>query len=74
MEFQTILTSVEDRIGTITLNRPESRNSISVRMRREISACLEAWKTAPEIGIVIFTGAGTTFSASSGPSISERLS
>jgi len=63
MEFQTILASVEDRIGTITLNRLESRNSISVQMRREISACLETWKTVPEIGAVIFTGAGTTFSA-----------
>jgi len=63
MEFQTILISVKDRIGTITLNRPESRNAISVQMRREISACLEAWKGSTEIGVVILTGAGTTFSA-----------
>jgi enoyl-CoA hydratase/carnithine racemase len=63
MEFQTIITSAKDRIGTIMLNRPESRNAISVQMRREISACLETWKGSTEIGVVIFTGAGTTFSA-----------
>ncbi len=63
MEFQTIRTSVDDRIGTITLNRPESRNAISVRMRREISECLNAWRTLESVCAVIFTGAGSTFSA-----------
>ncbi len=63
MEFQTIKTLVRDGVGIITLNRPESRNAISIQMRRDISACLENWKDAADIGAVIFTGAGTTFSA-----------
>jgi enoyl-CoA hydratase/carnithine racemase len=63
MEFQTIRTLVGDGIGIITLNRPESRNAISIQMRRDISACLENWKDAADIGAVIFTGAGNTFSA-----------
>jgi enoyl-CoA hydratase len=63
MKFQTIQASVRDKIGILTLNRPESRNAISIQMRREISECLEQWKDAADIGTVIFTGAGTTFSA-----------
>lgn len=63
MNLQTILASEKDRIGTITLNRPESRNAISIRMRKEISACLARWMDSPAVDVVIFTGAGKTFSA-----------
>lgn len=63
MDFQTILVSEKDGIGTITMNRPESRNAISIQMRREISACLAKWKDAAAVGVVILTGAGKTFSA-----------
>ncbi len=63
MKFQTIKVSEKDGVGTIILNRPESRNAISIQMRREISACLEAWREPEKIGAVVFTGAGSTFSA-----------
>lgn len=52
-----------DGIGIIIMNRPERRNSISIRMRHEISACLNKWKQSTEIGVVIFTGAGSAFSS-----------
>jgi enoyl-CoA hydratase len=64
MEFQTI--QVEERtggIGIVTLSRPEKRNALSVQLRREISTCLNNWKASPTVGVVIFTGAGSTFSA-----------
>ena len=64
MEFKAIHSARrEDGIGVITLNRPEKRNAISTAMRREISHCLSLWKDDPEIGAVIFTGVGATFSA-----------
>jgi enoyl-CoA hydratase/carnithine racemase len=63
MAFQTIQASVRGRVGVVTLNRPESRNAISIQMRRDISACLEQWKDGADVGAVIITGAGTTFSA-----------
>ncbi len=64
MNFETILTQVtSDRIGTITLNRPDKRNALSIKMREEISACLKNWMAATDVGVVIFTGAGNTFSA-----------
>jgi enoyl-CoA hydratase/carnithine racemase len=52
-----------DRIGMVTLNRPEKRNAISIQMRRELSACLEHWKNNDAVGVVILTGAGTAFTA-----------
>ncbi len=64
MEYQAIHAARrDDGIGVITLNRPEKRNAISIAMRREISRCLSAWEDDPEVGVVIFTGAGTAFSA-----------
>ncbi len=56
MELQTILVSEKDGMGTITLNRPESRNAISIQMRREILACLAQWKDSTAVGVVIFSG------------------
>lgn len=52
----------EDGIGIIRLNRPEKRNAISIRMRREISSCLRKWEHSAQIGVVIFIGANSTFS------------
>ena len=59
MTFETIQTTERpDRIGVITLNRPDKRNAISIRMRQELSACLERWKHNNSVGAVILTGAG----------------
>jgi len=64
MTYETIqIVERPDRVGMITLNRPEKRNAISIRMRRELSACLEHWKNNDAVGVVILTGAGTAFTA-----------
>ena len=63
MEYLDIKTEMTGGIGILTLSRPDRRNAISIRMRREISDCLNKWAKAPEIGLVIFTGAGEAFSS-----------
>jgi enoyl-CoA hydratase len=64
VEFNTIqVVKRPDQVGIIILNRPERRNAISIEMRLEISKCLNVWKTSQEIGVVIFTGSGSAFSA-----------
>jgi enoyl-CoA hydratase len=64
MEFTNIQTEVTGAgIGVITLSRPEKRNAISIRMRKEISACLDSWEKSESVRAVILTGAGTSFSA-----------
>ncbi len=64
MEYNNIKADIrEDRIGIITLNRPEKRNAISIQMRKEISYCLHEWREASAIDAIIFIGAGSSFSA-----------
>lgn len=64
MSFSSIhAEEMAGRIGIIKLNRPEKRNAISIEMRREISICLNTWKSSSAIGAVIITGNGSTFSA-----------
>jgi enoyl-CoA hydratase/carnithine racemase len=53
-----------DGIATLTLNRPESLNALSPALFVELRAHLESIAAAPsEIGCVILTGAGRSFSA-----------
>jgi enoyl-CoA hydratase/carnithine racemase len=64
MDFQLInIEKRPDKIGIITLNRPELRNAISIQMRHEISGCLKEWKSDQAVGVVILTGASPAFTA-----------
>jgi len=64
MPYRTITAEVkEGRIGFVTLNRPDRKNAISIEMRKALSDLLRGWREDPGIGVVIFTGAGDTFSA-----------
>jgi len=64
MTFQSIQTEVnDDKVGILTLNRPDKRNALSIQLRREVSECLKAWENSPEVGVVIITGSGATFTA-----------
>lgn len=63
MTYQTILYQVENRILTITLNRPEQMNAFTVEMANELE---HAFKTASEddnVGAIVVTGAGKAFCA-----------
>lgn len=62
--YETVRAEVNEAgIGVLTLNRPNKRNAISIRMRREISHCLNAWGDSGQVGAAILTGAGSVFSA-----------
>ncbi len=64
MPYETIRAEVDEAgIGVLTLNRPDKRNAISIRMRQEISRCLAEWADAGQVGAAIVTGAGAAFSA-----------
>ncbi|WP_218712672.1 enoyl-CoA hydratase/isomerase family protein [Arthrobacter sp. BF1] len=58
MNYETILTDIRDVLGIITINRPESRNALSRTVLAEIAAALEAFRGNPDVGVVVFTGAG----------------
>jgi enoyl-CoA hydratase/carnithine racemase len=55
---QFILTAVQDKVGIITLNRPEKLNAWNSAMRDEIVAALRAYDGNADIAAIVMTGAG----------------
>ncbi len=58
-----LLARVEDRVATLTLNRPERRNAFSIEMLEGLGRALEEIETASDVGCVVLTGAAGAFSA-----------
>jgi enoyl-CoA hydratase/carnithine racemase len=58
MTFETLLFDVEDRVATITLNRPERHNAFDWTMAEELTRAWEAVKRDPDVTCAILTGAG----------------
>ena len=64
MDYQHILYEVEDRVATITLNRPKQHNALNAGMVADIMAGLAEADRDPEARVVVVTGAGgAAFSA-----------
>lgn len=63
MAYEHILTETRDRVGIITLNRPERLNAFNYDMQNEWRDQVEKWNNDPNIGAIIFTGAGRAFCA-----------
>lgn len=56
--YETLIVETKERVGTITLNRPERRNAISPKMTAELLQALVALDEDKEVGVVVLTGAG----------------
>ena len=56
-----LLTSIEDGVATLTLNRPESFNAITRGLMKDMVGILQEWAIEPSIGCVVITGAGRAF-------------
>jgi enoyl-CoA hydratase/carnithine racemase len=63
MSFEQILYSVQDRILTITLNRPERMNACTVQMYDELIAAFDRADADDDVKAIIVTGAGKAFCA-----------
>ena len=63
MEYENILYKVEDRIATITLNRPEKRNALSPALRRDILTALKTAEQDDEVTVILIEGSGPAFCA-----------
>ncbi len=61
MEYQTILTRVEGAISTITMNRPDRKNALTMQMISELHDAVMRAAADDEIRVVILTGAGDAF-------------
>jgi enoyl-CoA hydratase/carnithine racemase len=58
---QAIKVEIEDRIATLTLNRPERLNALGAGMREEMLKALIELGDNAEVRVVLITGAGRAF-------------
>ena len=58
MGFETLLLDVDERVATITINRPDKRNALSATVRREIISVLDELRDNDAVRVMVFTGAG----------------
>jgi enoyl-CoA hydratase/carnithine racemase len=63
MSYQDILYSVEHRIATITLNRPDKLNAWTAVMEREVREAMDAAAADEGVRAIVLTGAGRGFCA-----------
>ncbi len=52
-----------DGFATLTLNRPDKLNTLSIRMRQELTAAIAGLEADPAVRVLILTGAGRAFTA-----------
>jgi enoyl-CoA hydratase len=60
---RVLLLERTDEYATLTLNRPQKRNALSVELRDAISDALDELAVDPAVKAVVITGAGPVFSA-----------
>lgn len=58
MSYEQLIYSVEDRVATLTLNRPERHNALSALLIDEIMAAVAEADADPEVRVVVLTGGG----------------
>jgi enoyl-CoA hydratase len=58
-----LLSETQDRVRTLTLNRPRSRNALSTELRRRFFTALRDAEADNDVDVVIVTGADPVFCA-----------
>ncbi len=69
MSYETILTEVQEKVGLITLNRPEAMNALNGDLMTELIESLLDFDIDDEIGAIVIAGSDKVFAA--GADISE---
>ncbi len=63
MAFETIKLEREEMVSVVTLNRPDSLNSINMTMFQEIEQVFTQLRNDPETRAIVLTGEGRAFSS-----------
>jgi enoyl-CoA hydratase len=72
MSYDSIVVTVEDRIGIIELNRPEALNALNDRLLGELANALKYFIQDDEVRCIIITGSEKSFCA--GADVKEMIS
>ena len=63
MELKAVGYAMDERVATITLNRPHRMNAWTGRMHTEYRWCVQQAEDDPEVRAIVVTGAGRAFCA-----------
>ena len=63
MSYKDLLYGVEDKIATITLNRPERLNALTPGLLQELHGAFDEADRDRKVKVIILTGAGVAFCA-----------
>ncbi|MDZ7762262.1 MAG: enoyl-CoA hydratase-related protein [Desulfovermiculus sp.] len=63
MNYENLLVDIQEHIGTITFNRPESLNTFNTALAEEFCRALQALEDEDEARVVVVKGQGKAFCA-----------
>jgi enoyl-CoA hydratase len=63
MAYETLITGIEDHIGTIQLNRPDALNALNGMLLDELAAAIAEMDASPKVRVIIVTGSEKVFAA-----------
>ena len=69
MNFENLIYEEKDKTAFITLNRPEVKNALSMKLSDEIVSAIEAIRQSRKLKFLVIKGAGNNFCV--GDDISE---
>lgn len=58
-----VLSRIEDRVGYVSLNRPEARNAVYPELLDQVIAAIKALDADDDVRVIVFTGTGEAFCA-----------
>jgi len=58
-----VLYDVDGHVATLTLNRPDARNSVNPELTTALAAAMDRLEADPDVWVGILTGTGETFCA-----------
>src|ERR1700694_4879611 len=73
MAYEEILYAVQDRVATITLNRPAKLNAWTKQMEDEVSHSIRAAAADGAVRVIVLTGAGRGFCAGADMSLLQSI-
>jgi len=71
--FQRIRVSVDARVATLTLNRPEKRNALDARTIAELASAIASSDADPAVRVMLLRGEGKDFCAGADLEQLERI-
>lgn len=63
MSFENIIVETRDRVGLITLHRPQALNALNDALVDEVGQALDAFEADDNIGAIVITGSEKAFAA-----------